>query len=144
MTVMTADDRLRRGRAAAFAAAAAAGQLATVRIPDPAREEEIRLSHELAVIRDELAEARGEDADARIERHRLVHLLAGTEEYVDDQGQVRTRTAGAPGTADGSTYSKYSGGLVELSSPADVDDYVEPAGPDAAELTAEFVAMLGT
>lgn len=145
MTASTVDDRVRAGRAAAYAAAAAAGQLVALRIPDPAREEEIRLSHELAVLRDELADARGEDADERLERIRLGHLLHGTEEYIDDEGRVRVRTAGAFGTADGSRYSKYSGGLTELSCPADeVDDWEEPAGPHAAALTAEFVAMLGT
>lgn len=140
----TVDDRLRNDRAAAIAAALDSNQLAALRIPDPVRQEEIRLSHEVAVLRDELAEARGENADERIERIRLERLLAGVEEYVDDEGRLRLRPESAFGAADGSQLSKYSGGLVELSVPVFDDDEPEPASPHAAELTAEFVAMLGT
>jgi hypothetical protein len=144
-TAPTIDDRVRRDLAATVAAAARAGELVALRVPDPTRDEEIRLAHEVAVLRDELAEARGEDADERIERHRLAHLLNSTEEFYDDEGRLRTRPASAHGAADGSQLSKYSGGMVEMSCPADdVNDWVEPASPDAAEFTAEFVAMLGT
>ena len=118
MIVTTAEDRRRRKRAKIYAAAAAGGRLVALRILDPRTQEEIRLANEVAVLRDELAQARGEDADERRGRHRPEHLLASTEEYVYDEGRLRVQRAGASGTADGSTYSKYSGGLVELSCPA--------------------------
>lgn len=143
MTAPTIDDRLRRARAATLATAAAAGHLAAVRVPDPTRDAEIRLSHELALLDDELADARG-DREDRIERARIARYLAGVEEYVDAEGRLGTRPESAHGAADGSQLSRYSGGLVELSCPVDEDDEPEPAGPDAEELTREFVRMLGT